>query len=210
VEKLEATASTAAGAAAPPAGARIAVGREVRRWRLSRGLTLAQVGERSGLNVGYLSQIENEKAVPSLEALATIATALDVPPAWLLLDSSQPPRVVRAGDRPRTDGPGGTVLSEVDAGTSRDVCVLEATVPPGTGTGVHAHQGDEHHLVLTGRWRLTQGEHVFELGPGDYLAWDPTIPHDVENIGDEPGRILVIYPRHGRRTGAGTEPGGRA
>ena len=49
----------------PPA-ARIAVGREVRRWRQSRGLTLAQVGERSGLNVGYLSQIENEKAVPSL------------------------------------------------------------------------------------------------------------------------------------------------
>jgi transcriptional regulator with XRE-family HTH domain len=197
VEKLEATAP------------RIAVGREVRRWRQSRGLTLAQVGERSGLNVGYLSQIENEKAVPSLEALATIAAALDVPPAWLLLDSSQPPRLVRAVDRPRTDGPGGTVLTEVDAGTSRDVCVLEAIVPPGTGTGVHAHQGDEHHLVLTGRWRLTQGEHVFELGPGDYLAWDPTIPHDVENIGDEAGRLLVFYPRHGRRTGA-ADQGARA
>jgi transcriptional regulator with XRE-family HTH domain len=51
-------------AATPP---RLPVGREVRRWRQSRGLTLAQVGERSGLNVGYLSQIENEKAVPSLE-----------------------------------------------------------------------------------------------------------------------------------------------
>ena len=76
--------------------------------------------------------------------------------------------------------------------------------------GDNAHRGEEHTLVLTGHWRMTQGEHVFELGPGDYLAWDPTIPHDVENIGDEPGRILVIYPRHGRRTGAGTEPGGRA
>ncbi len=192
-----------------PAAPRVSVGREVRRWRQSRALTLAQVGERSGLNVGYLSQIENEKAVPSLEALTTIASALDVPPAWLLLDSSQPPRVVRAADRPRTEGPGGTVLTEVDAGTSRDVCILEAIVPPGTGTGVHAHQGDEHHLVLAGRWRLTQGGHSFDLGPGDYIAWDPTNPHDVENIGDEPGRILVIYPRHGRRTGAG-DHGGRA
>jgi transcriptional regulator with XRE-family HTH domain len=186
--------------AAPPA--RLAVGREVRRWRQSRGLTLAQVGEQSGLNVGYLSQIENEKAVPSLEALATIAAALDVPPAWLLLDSSLPPRVVRDADRPRTEGPGGVVLLEVDAGTSRDVCVLEAVVPPGMATGVHAHQGDEHHLVLSGRWRMTQGEQTFELGPGDYLAWDPTVPHDVENIGDEPGRLLVIYPRHGRRPAA--------
>jgi transcriptional regulator with XRE-family HTH domain len=201
VEKHESTVA--------PGTARIAVGREVRRWRLSRGLTLAQVGERSGLNIGYLSQIENEKAVPSLEALATIAAALDVPPAWLLLDSTQPPRVVRASDRPRTEGPGGAILTEVDAGTSRDVCILEATVPPGTGTGVHAHQGDEHHLVLAGRWRLTQGEHSFELGPGDYIAWDPTIPHDVENIGNDPGRLLVIYPRHGRRTGAGGDPAGR-
>jgi transcriptional regulator with XRE-family HTH domain len=194
-----------------PAIGRLAVGREVRHWRQSRGLTLAQVGERSGLNVGYLSQIENGKAVPSLEALATIAAALDVPPAWLLLDSSQPPRIVRADERPRTEGAGGTVMTEVDAGTSRDVCILETVVPPGTGTGVHAHQGDEHHVVISGRWRMTQGDHVFELGPGDYLAWDPTIPHDVENIGDEPGRLMVIYPRHVRRTATGgAEPGGRS
>jgi len=188
---------------------RLPVGREVRRWRQSRGLTLAQVGEASGLNIGYLSQIENEKAVPSLEALATIASALDVPAAWLLLDSSAPPRLVREADRPLVEGPGGACLTEVDAGTSRDVCILEAVVPPGTGTGVHAHHGDEHHLVLAGRWRMTQGAHVFELAPGDYLAWDPTVPHDVENIGDEPGRILVIYPRQGRRA-ASQDSGGRS
>jgi mannose-6-phosphate isomerase-like protein (cupin superfamily) len=162
-------------------------------------LTLMQVGERSGLNIGYLSQIENDKAVPSLEALAAMASALDVPPAWLLLDSASPPRVVRAADRPRTGMPNGGELSEVDAGTSRDVCILEAAVPVGGATGVHAHAGDEHHVVLSGRWRLTQGEHVVELGPGDYLAWDPTVPHDVENVGAELGRILVIYPRHSTR-----------
>ena len=180
-------------------GAGVNVGRETRRWRRSRGLTLAQVGELSGLNIGYLSQIENEKAVPSLDALTAIAGALDVPPAWLLLDSTTPPRVVRAGDRPRTTGPGGSLITEVDGGTSRDVCILEVVAPPGHATGIHAHGGDEHHVVLSGRWRMTQGESVVEIGPGDYLAWDPAVPHDVENIGDEPGRILVIYPRRGRR-----------
>jgi transcriptional regulator with XRE-family HTH domain len=179
--------------------ARLAVGREARRWRQSRGLTLAQVGERAGLNVGYLSQIENDKAVPSLEALAAIAAALDVPPAWLLLDGSMPPRVVLASERPASEGPGGTQVTEVDAGTSRDLCILEVAVPPGGGTGVHAHQGDEHHVILAGRWRLTQGDTVVELGPGDYLAWDPTVPHDVQNIGDEEGRMLILYPRRGGR-----------
>ncbi len=185
-----------------------AVGRETRHWRQARGMTLAQVGERSGLNIGYLSQIENDKALPSLEALAAIAAALDVPAAWLLLDSSAPPRVVLHGDRPRTVMPGGGELTEVDGGTSRDLRILEAVVPPGGATGVHAHAGDEHHVVLSGRWRLTQGEHAFELGPGDYLAWDPTVPHDVENIGDEPGRLLVIYPRHGRRATGGEAASG--
>ncbi len=175
------------------------VGRETRRWRQSRGLTLAQVSEHSGLNVGYLSQIENEKAVPSLEALASIAAALDVPAAWLLLDSTTSPRVVRAAERPGIEGPGGACMTEVDAGTSRDVCILEVTAPPGHATGVHAHNGDEHHVVLAGTWRMTQGDHVVELGPGDYLAWDPAVPHDVENIGDAPGRILIVYPRKGRR-----------
>ncbi|HUR16256.1 MAG TPA: helix-turn-helix domain-containing protein [Candidatus Limnocylindrales bacterium] len=175
------------------------IGREVRHWRRARGLTLGQVGERSQLNIGYLSQIENEKALPSLDALMAIAGALDVPAAWLMIDSSQPPRVVRATERPTvaTSDAGGRV-TEVDGGTSRDVRVLEVQGEPGRATGAHAHTGDEHHLVLSGRWRLTQGEETFELGPGDYLTWDASIPHDVENIGAEPGRLLLIYARNMR------------
>jgi transcriptional regulator with XRE-family HTH domain len=178
------------------------VGAEIRRWRRARELTLAQVSERSGLNIGYLSQIENDKAVPSLEALAAVAAAVDVPVAWLLLDSSTPPQVVHAKDRPVTTGPGGALLSEVDGHTSRDVCIVEVVVPPGESTGAHAHNGDEHHVVLEGEWRMSQGDHVVVLGPGDYLAWDPTVPHDVEVIGDKPGRMLIIYPRRGRRDSA--------
>ena len=182
---------------------RVRVGREVRHWRKARALTLAHLSDTSGLNLGYLSQIENEKAVPSLDALVAIADALDVPPAWLLLDSTPPPRVVRAAERPRLPMPSGTEATEVDGGTSRDLRILEVVVPAGASTGVHAHSGDEHHVVLAGSWRMSQGDHVSELGPGDYLAWDPTVPHDVENIGDEPGRVLVIYPRH---SGRSTDP----
>ena len=188
-------------------GARPDIGAEVRRWRQTRALTLAQIGEESGLNVGYLSQIENGKAVPSLDALSAIAAALDVPIAWLFLDSAPPPRVVRAADRPRitrTKGPRGASMQEVDGGTARDVRILEVAVPPGGSTGVHAHSGDEHHVILAGRWRMSQGEHVVEVGPGDYVAWDPMIPHDVECLGPDDGRMLVIYPRHARTSETGS------
>ena len=68
------------------------VGAQVRKLRTDRGLTLAQVGERTGLNVGYLSQVETDKASPSLETLAAIADSFDVPIAWLLMDAAPPPR----------------------------------------------------------------------------------------------------------------------
>ena len=174
-----------------------AVGRQVRRWRTERGLTLARVAQATGLNVGYLSQIENDKASPSLSCLASLAGALDVPIAWFLVDEQAAPEVVRAEDRRWREASGGRA-SRVDGRGSSDISIVEVEAIPGHGTGVHSHPGDEHHLVLRGRFRLTQGEHVEELGPGDYLRWDGLVPHDAEAIGDEPGAMLVIrLTRHG-------------
>ena len=144
-----------------------------------RGLTLSQVAARSGLNVGYLSQIENDKASPSLAVLGLIAEALDVPPAWFLMGDVPPPVVVRASERPASDSPFGRI-EHVDGQGSRDVTIIEGTAKPGGRVGMHAHPGDEHHLVLRGRFRMTQGDHTVELGPGDYLRWDGAVPHDAE------------------------------
>ena len=174
------------------------VGQRIRRRRRERSLTLAQVAEATGLNVGYLSQVENDKASPSLETLAALAAALDVPIAWFLLDQSVAPRVVRAEERPRRAmSAGSAAMSQVDGGIARDIAIFEGSMPAGHRTGFHAHPGDEHHLVLDGRVRITQGETVVEAGAGDYVLLDGTLPHDAETIGDAPARLLIIYPRGG-------------
>ena len=173
---------------------RLAVGRQVRRWRTERGLTLARVAERSGLTVGYLSQIENDKASPSLAVLGQLADALDVSPAWFLMDDVPPPRVVRKAERPVTATDDGRV-EFVDARTSRDVSIIEVTARPGSQVGAHAHPGDEHHIVLRGRMRLVQGDHTVDVGPGDYVRWDGSIPHDGQVIGDEDAAMLIVRIR---------------
>ena len=174
-----------------------AVGRQVRRWRTERGLTLARVAESTGLNVGYLSQIENDKASPSLSCLSSLAGALDVPIAWFLVDDTQAPEVTRAADRRWRELPAGRA-SRIDGRGSSDISIVEVEVQPGEGTGIHTHPGDEHHLITRGRFRMTQGPHVVELGPGDYLRWDGLVPHDAEAIGDEPAAMLIVrLTRHG-------------
>lgn len=173
-----------------------AVGAQIRRWRSERGLTLAKVAQGAGLNIGYLSQIENDKASPSLACLSAIASALDVPIAWFLVDETRPPEVTRAADRRWRESADGRA-SRVDARSS-DISIVEVEARPGASAGLHTHAGDEHHLVLAGRYRMTQGGNVVELGPGDYLRWDGLIPHDAEVISDEPGRLLIIrLTRHG-------------
>ena len=174
------------------------VGGQIRRRRRDRGLTLSAVADLTGLNIGYLSQVENDKASPSLETLSALAAALDVPIAWFLLDSSIGPRLVRASERPRRRLPASSGgMTQVDGGIARDIAIFEGTIPSGTRTGFHAHPGDEHHVVLSGRLRITQGESVVEAGPGDYVLLDGTLPHDAEAIGDQPVRLLIVYPRGG-------------
>lgn len=184
--------------AAHPRRSRPLVGAQVRRRRRERNLTLAQISTATGLNVGYLSQVENDKASPSLETLAALADALDVPIAWFLLDQSVAPRVVRATERPRRRMPRGQgAMSQVDGGVARDVAIFEGMMPLGSRTGFHAHPGDEHHVILAGRVRITQGDSVVEAGPGDYVLLDGTLPHDAESIGEEPARLIIVYPRGG-------------
>jgi len=182
------------------------VGGPIRRWRRERGLTLAQVAERARVNTGYLSQIENDKASPSLDCLASIASALEVPVGWLFLDPSTPMRVVRRGDRPRRPiavGDAEGEVEEVDGGIPRGLRLLAARLAAGTRTGHHAHAGDEHHVMLAGRLRITQGNQRVEIGPGDYLLLDGTVPHDVEVLGDEPAEVLIIGQRTAREAAFG-------
>ena len=183
---------------AQPPRRRPQVGAQVRRRRRERGLTLSQVAEATRLNVGYLSQVENDKASPSLETLAALADALDVPIAWFLLDQSVAPRVVRATERPKRRMPRSQgAMTQVDGGIARDLAIFEGVMPPGSRTGFHAHPGDEHHVILSGHVRITQGDSVIEAGAGDYVLLDGTLPHDAVSIGAEPARLLIVYPRGG-------------
>ncbi|MGL5094123.1 MAG: response regulator [Planctomycetia bacterium] len=53
-----------------------AIGEKIREGRKSKGLTLAQLAERTGLSVGFLSQVELGKNSASIDTLYRIARAL--------------------------------------------------------------------------------------------------------------------------------------
>lgn len=67
------------------------MGKKLRALRKDAGLTLAQLSAKSGLSVGYLSQIERDISHPSIRSLTDLATIFDVSMGWLF-DTPDPER----------------------------------------------------------------------------------------------------------------------
>jgi transcriptional regulator with XRE-family HTH domain len=55
------------------------IGHTIRRFREQKGLSQGDIERASGLPRSYVSRVENELIVPSLETLYRFAAALDIP-----------------------------------------------------------------------------------------------------------------------------------
>ncbi|HWZ46334.1 MAG TPA: helix-turn-helix transcriptional regulator [Candidatus Saccharimonadales bacterium] len=55
------------------------IGETIRNYRLQKGMSQGDIEKRTGLLRCYLSRVENGHTIPSLDTLAKIASALDLP-----------------------------------------------------------------------------------------------------------------------------------
>jgi transcriptional regulator with XRE-family HTH domain len=55
------------------------IGETIRNFRLQKGMSQGDIEKRTGLLRCYLSRVENGHTIPSLDTLAKIAAAMDVP-----------------------------------------------------------------------------------------------------------------------------------
>ncbi|MFF3324291.1 helix-turn-helix domain-containing protein [Streptomyces sp. NPDC002889] len=167
------------------------VGAAVRRRRRALGLTLAVVSARSGLSVPFLSQVENERARPSMRSLQRVADALDTT-AGLLLAASDAARtvdLVRAGDDAHPHPRPGSRIRRLVRG-HHQLQALEFTGEQDTGRE-YKHRNDELLYVADGAveveaegraYRLVRGDSLF-LSGGVRHRWRATAPDT---------RILVV------------------
>jgi transcriptional regulator with XRE-family HTH domain len=56
------------------------------------------------------------------------------------------------------------------------------------GEAFMRHPGREYGVVLSGTLEVSVGFDTYELGPGDSICFDSTVPHCLRTVGDEPVR----------------------
>jgi transcriptional regulator with XRE-family HTH domain len=177
------------------------VGKNVRRLRQERGVTLSELAASAGISLAMLSRLEKGDVSPSLETLAALAEALGTGAASLLKDE-----VAQQSDAQLV--PKGEGLEVVRRGTRRGHTyhllasdrgpkrVFEPYLVTLTSKSEvfpeFDHPGVEFIHILEGSLRYRHGSESYLLKPGDSLTFRGDVPHGPDKLLKLPVRMLSI------------------
>lgn len=180
------------------------VGEKIKQIREFHNVTIEELGERSGLSVDLIRQIEEDQAYPSLSPLIKIARALGVRLGTFLDDDVQSNCVLVKKDEhrkavrfPSKETKVGDLNFEPLGFNKRDRYMepFLITIDPEESNDplISSHEGEEFLYILEGEVIVTYGQDTYVLEPGDSIYYDSVVPHNVRG-GSEPAKfVAVVY-----------------
>ncbi|GIM97080.1 helix-turn-helix domain-containing protein [Paractinoplanes toevensis] len=186
------------------------VGPRIREFRKQRGLTLRSLAARSGLSIGFLSQVERGISSIGLTALGSVASALGHSVSEFFDDTpavGHDPVVVpmpshftlTRGENTATQYVSGQqtyrMLSERGAGLVLEPMLVHIA-PGGQRENAYGHAGEEFAYVISGEllYEVDGVEH--RLRPGDSVHLRSSVPHRMYNdTGTVTTVVSVVTPR---------------
>ncbi|WP_455361460.1 helix-turn-helix domain-containing protein [Streptomyces sp. SYSU K21746] len=177
----------------------------LKRARNLRGLSISELSRRSRIGKATLSQLESGSGNPTIETVFSLSRALEMPVSDLL--DTRPPgglTVVRAADVEVLVGEGVDLraLQRIETGDTI-LEVYDQQFRAGCRQKSLGHAGTEHTVVQSGRLSVDVDGHEVELGPGDYVAFDASLPHGYVAVGDPVRSVLLLQYRAGQRVHPG-------
>jgi transcriptional regulator with XRE-family HTH domain len=182
-------------------------GATLREQRRRLNLTLEEVARRIGVTKGFLSEVERDRASPSVATLMRLREALSLSVASLFTSSQ--PRLVRAKERQQIYL-GGTDIgySLLSGQDSHRMTVVWGCLEPGANSGsdMHTLSADEELIfVLSGSFEITLDGNTHLLKAGDAFTFDPRRPHRYENPSKTTPVMAVCVIAPPPRDGGATE-----
>jgi len=174
------------------------IGHKLKRLRMASSLTQEELASRTDLSKGFISQIENDSASPSIATLEDILEVLGTTPTEFFSDIDIEkvvyPKEVRLL-APDSDEKVQIELLIPGSGKRKMDPVL-VSIKPGEETFKDpAHEGEELGFLLQGKINLNLDDKTFKLNEGDCFYFLADKKHSIINIGKEEAKILwVVTP----------------
>ncbi|SFE04912.1 transcriptional regulator, XRE family with cupin sensor [Actinacidiphila alni] len=182
---------------APPPGAlptdQLVLAPRLRDRRRAGGLTLETAARRLELSAAHLSRLESGLRQPSLPVLLGLARLYGTTVSDLLGETEAEPDPIVRGDLMTAVPAGGWTYWRA-GGTGRAMQALRVHVPSGAQRAlVRVHPGEEWLYVTGGTLRLSLGDRVHTLAPGDSAHFDSLVPHRLEAAGTGGVDLLFVH-----------------
>jgi transcriptional regulator with XRE-family HTH domain len=189
------------------------LGARLRARRELLGITLRQFARDLDISASFISQIETDKAQPSVATLYAICRALDmslddlyssegdavgklpqissgerlVGRATRPFGAGRSP-VVRASERKSITMESGVIWERLTATTAENSSFTFVRYSVGGSSNSDGslirHIGTEYWFVMSGFLAVTLGFETYRLGPGDSISFSSSTPHRLCNDGD--------------------------
>jgi transcriptional regulator with XRE-family HTH domain len=176
------------------------VGRNLRRLRGERGLSLEKLSRASGVSRAMLGQIELGQSAPTINVAWKIATALGVPFSALLGERAEGGiHVLKAADSKKLTSHDGRYVSRAlfPFDERRRVELYELTLLPGGVEQAHAHNPGtmENLVVAQGQLEIDVAGRREVLGAGDAILFEADVPHVYRNLsgGETLMYLVMVY-----------------
>ena len=176
-----------------------AVGPRLKRLRLRRDITLAELSAQTGISTSTLSRLEAGLRRPTLEQLLPLAQVHGVTLDELV--NAPPTGDPRINLRPVKNGDGSIVLplTRRPGGIQAYKFVLPRASDQ-QEPDLHSHEGYDWAYVLNGTLRLVLGEHDLRLAPGEAAEFDTRTPHWFGATSSGSVEFLSLFGKHGERS----------
>ncbi len=177
-------------------------GARIRSLRQSRGLSLQQLSDASGVSIGMISSLERDLLPPSMHSLTQLAQALRVPLGWLFeqtVDEREPPDgIVLHRDRGlKIDFGNGITKKLLNPEISGNLELLLVVLEPYSTSGPesYAHGGEEGGYVVKGQLLIWVDGVEYRMNAGDSFHFQSSRSHRFLNPGaTETHVIWAITP----------------
>jgi transcriptional regulator with XRE-family HTH domain len=169
------------------------IGKTVRGIRKGKNLTIKDLAAISGIAPSLISQIENDKANPSLSTLISLAQAMEVHiMSFFGKEESSTNPVVRADKRTMIMERSGARFFSLTNDIVGDIEFLYCVYEKGgkSNQEVYEHKGAEALFVVSGTLEVELSGTRYVLESGDSIAFNSKGPHLARNIYD--GVTVVV------------------
>lgn len=175
---------------------------KLKEVRKEKNITLQELADNAGVTKGMLSQVENNRTIPSLTVFLNIIKSLQIDVNDFFKDINSLPATNKVIFKKKSqnqffekENAIGFSYQRLLSTTINDqhLDFVLLTLQPNASRPMVSTDAYEFKLLLKGKVEYVIGNEVYVMEEGDTLLFDATVLHNPRNVGDGEAVLLVAY-----------------